>query len=883
MNDTGWYRPGCQRPPQVAVVSGEHAFVDELQLHSRRAHWDRKQVPPEPIKSDTSEAATNEVSEGIQKTNTDIIDVASISSNRGEQYAEANRLQKLGFRLCALHKMSKRPVGDHWQKNPVTKIEDSASGYGMLLAANDLCSLDPDNVEPAREGLARCGFDLDELMMAGVRTTSTRPGSGGRSTFRAVPGLRWIKFASKAQGTILELRAASSNLQDCLPGTVYLSQGEGPYEQQYANGKTMDEAPELPGALQTWWLRMSQEDDYLREQQKLLVGHGVQLAVSAGDGKLAFASIMRMEFNAQADVVEILERHAYSSEDAMRWAPRTASGAPCVREIPGKDGLWQSDHASDPLHGTFDAWTAYVVLDHDGDVGAAEESYLPVLQVQTADLFDDVSAQSAAEARAKFDAARREHQRRENIRIGEGDHKVPSPEIITLVEAISRYVFLSDGSRVADVFNPHYDLAYVDWAATHAASKALVPQLDIMFANGKVKKMLPKAVQVSTLWKGSKHRKTAICRTFKADGGLILPDPQGRLALNTWRPYVRTQVAEPDAAGLPLFLDHVQFLFGADADRFLDWLAHIEQKPGELPHTGWLHIAREFGMGRNWLAGVLTRVWAGSVASNLDLVAMLKNGFNGQLSRKMLAVVDEIREGGRDSQWEHAEKLKSVITEETRLINPKYGRQTVEFNACRWLMFSNHLSAIPMDANDRRFEVVSMDKAPRGAAYYKQLYALWNSSEFVAAVAQHLGQRDIRRFNAGGHAKKTEAKMAAAKASQTPMAEKCEMLVKYWPSDLISSSRLYQVLDGQVADGMLTAAHRRTLEQFGVEALGRAVKVGGKSTKVSILRNKSKWKETAAQYITSELERAAVPFGMNAAEYLLNCETAEGQKPCDTA
>jgi hypothetical protein len=288
-------------------------------------------------------------------------------------------------------------------------------------------------------------------------------------------------------------------------------------------------------------------------------------------------------------------------------------------------------------------------------------------------------------------------------------------------------------------------------------------------------------------------------------------------------------------------------------------------------------------MGRNWLAGVLARVWAGSVASNLDLVAMLKNGFNGQLSRKLLAVVDEIREGGRDSQWEHAEKLKSVITEETRLINPKYGRQTVEFNACRWLMFSNHLSAIPMDANDRRFEVVSLETAPHGASYYKQLYALWESPQFIAAVAQYLGQRDISRFNAGGHAKKTEAKLAAAKASQTPMAEKCEMLVKYWPSDLISSSRLYQVLDGQFPGGALTAAHRRTLEQFGVEALGRAVKVGGRPTKVSILRNKAQWREAPAMYITAEMARAAVPFGVDAADYLLDCAATAAEAPCDLA
>ena len=88
------------------------------------------------------------------------------------------------------------------------------------------------------------------------------------------------------------------------------------------------------------------------------------------------------------------------------------------------------------------------------------------------------------------------------------------------------------------------------------------------------------------------------------------------------------------------------YLFGDDATRFLDWLAHIEQRPGELPHHGWLHISPEHGTGRNWLASVIARLWKGYVAPNFDLSGMLRTGFNGALSRKLIAIVDEIREGG---------------------------------------------------------------------------------------------------------------------------------------------------------------------------------------------------------------------------------------------
>lgn len=477
-----------------------------------------------------------------------------------------------------------------------------------------------------------------------------------------------------------------------------------------------------------------------------------------------------------------------------------------------------------------------------------------------------------------LDQARREHQKRENERIGDGDQSYPTAEVLNLETALTRFVFLSDGSRVADIFNPHYDLAFADWAATHAASFESLPQPGKSMRDGTTKPVPDKVVPVTELWKTSPKRKTAVCRTFKAGGSPVLKDPEGREALNTWRPFDRsTIVQDPSNAGLTLFLEHVDFLFGKDAGRFLDWLAHIEQRPGELPHTAWLHIAKNFGLGRNWLESVLTRVWAGSVASNLDLPRLLKDGFNGRLSRKVLAVVDEIREGGRDSQWEHSERLKSIITEETRLINPKYGRQTLEFNACRWLMFSNHLSAIPLESGDRRIEVVYTEAAPQGADYYARLYSALNDPQFIASVAKHLGQRDLSRFNPGAHASNSDAKKAATKASQTPMASWCEMLLEHWPSDLITSRDLYEVLEGRATgdeSGSLTAAHRRVLESFGVEALGKPLKIAGRTVRASVLRDKVKWKVADPAALREELVKAQ-PALQGAREYLMDLATDE--------
>lgn len=291
------------------------------------------------------------------------------------QFEEARRLHAAGLKLCELYPNSKRPVGDGWNNKAISAVRQDAGGYGLLLAANGMCSVDVDTEHLCKIGLEKCGFDLEAIRDAGVHTSSTRPGSGGRVTFKvpAGAGLRWLKFSSKEHGTILELRAESPNLQDSLPGTVYNSQdGSGPWVQDYAGIWTLDCAPEPPDALLAWWLRMSTDVDYLREQQILFIGSDAQLAVSSGGGTLAYSSSHRISYNQANRVADILERHDYTRSSNGRYAPKTATGAASVREIPGRDDLWQSDHASDPLWGTFDAWTAHVVLDHGGDLASAE-------------------------------------------------------------------------------------------------------------------------------------------------------------------------------------------------------------------------------------------------------------------------------------------------------------------------------------------------------------------------------------------------------------------------------------------------------------------------------------------------------------------------------
>ena len=297
---------------------------------------------------------------------------------------EAKRLLELGMHLVPLKPLTKQPAGNEWNApaNRVTAIDPAATGYGILLAVNNVGSIDPDNWQQAVKGMAALGFDLDSIMDAGVRTKSTRPGSGGRSAFQVEGELRHLCFKTKQHGVVLELRATSPNLQDALPGVLYEDRKTGKLcTQTYVGDKrwsVSSDMPQLPDDFFNWWEKCCTDLEFFRDQQEKFsaaIGGQGQLAVSGGKSgtELAYdARGVRGRFNKATSVESVLDRHGYVYDSRTeRYSPPNATGLPGMRAIFGKDGLWQSDHASDPLHGTFDAWIAHVALDHSGDVKKA--------------------------------------------------------------------------------------------------------------------------------------------------------------------------------------------------------------------------------------------------------------------------------------------------------------------------------------------------------------------------------------------------------------------------------------------------------------------------------------------------------------------------------
>lgn len=288
-------------------------------------------------------------------------------------------------------------------------------------------------------------------------------------------------------------------------------------------------------------------------------------------------------------------------------------------------------------------------------------------------------------------------------------------------------------------------------------------------------------------WMDDKRRVTADVMTWDPGEDLFCEPIDGRngmtTAVNLWRG-IRPMLPPDDwQERAKIFTDHVRYLVPLEGqfERFMCWLAHIVQRPHELPHTAWLHITDTTGIGRNTMADYLVRVLRGYVACGVALGGILDNDFNGVLSQKLLAVVDEVREGMGDKKYARGETLKRIVTESHRMINGKYERQVTEVNCCRWLMFSNHEDAVPFESNDRRIEVVANPTVAMSEDYYARLRAGRDDPLTIAAVFHQLSTWDLRDFNPGRHAEMSDAKIAALDSMTTEVEKAVRDFRDNWP------------------------------------------------------------------------------------------------------
>jgi hypothetical protein len=154
----------------------------------------------------------------------------------------------------------------------------------------------------------------------------------------------------------------------------------------------------------------------------------------------------------------------------------------------------------------------------------------------------------------------------------------------------------------------------------------------------------------------------------------------------------------------PVF-DHIKSIVGYNEEvfnYFIAWLAHIIQRPCELPHKCPVIIS-EVGVGKDELYCYLEGVIGSDYCLITDKIDNVCGKFNNLIAGKFLIVLNETNPA--DTK-ERIENIKSIVTAKTVILEAKYKDAIKTNNYARIVFFSNRLFCFPIEAGARRPMIV---------------------------------------------------------------------------------------------------------------------------------------------------------------------------------
>lgn len=195
--------------------------------------------------------------------------------------------------------------------------------------------------------------------------------------------------------------------------------------------------------------------------------------------------------------------------------------------------------------------------------------------------------------------------------------------------------------------------------------------------------------------------------------GLLGPefffDDSGLLRLNTFNPdsipAAAVELSRHDKKAISIVKDLFVVLFPDDKERtyVMDWLAHIVQHPTKRINYSLL-IRGAHGSGKSTI-GVLMRALIG--APNVGYVSnsVMNGRFTDWAEGHILKIVEEVYDKG--DRYSAVDKQKEFISNDRFQVEGKGVKPRDVVNTSSKLMFTNHINALPLDENQRRYLVVS--------------------------------------------------------------------------------------------------------------------------------------------------------------------------------
>jgi len=179
------------------------------------------------------------------------------------------------------------------------------------------------------------------------------------------------------------------------------------------------------------------------------------------------------------------------------------------------------------------------------------------------------------------------------------------------------------------------------------------------------------------------------------------------------------------------------------SNHFLDWLAHMYQRPWEHTDTSIILQSGE-GTGKSIIMRMLREMW-GKHSIQIDSESQITGNHNDHLARKMLICTEEFTMRGKIASTDY---LKNLVSSPTIQINPK-GKDSFQVNNfARLMCATNHPWALQASKESRRWFVPTISGHRVGDFnYFGELAKVALSKEGQRAFLHFLLERDISNFD----------------------------------------------------------------------------------------------------------------------------------------
>ena len=209
---------------------------------------------------------------------------------------------------------------------------------------------------------------------------------------------------------------------------------------------------------------------------------------------------------------------------------------------------------------------------------------------------------------------------------------------------------------------------------------------------------------------------TVAGRMYWPGEGKVFQDRKGLTYINTWLADGGTNAVVPERGSFEvgddsiegqacaLFLAHLEMTVADPRERelMLDWMSFVYANPGARVRWALLLWGIE-GNGKSYFHRVLGRLMGAD--SRTVTASLIEERFTDWAEGCRLIGIEEIRVSGTN-KWRTLDKMKPFISNDEIQVEGKGMKAHVVPNFASYMLFTNHIDAIPVTEGDRRYFVV---------------------------------------------------------------------------------------------------------------------------------------------------------------------------------